>query len=94
MTTEKTEEAVSLTLYGYPECPFCARVMDAIRSLELDIPLRNTMEDRSHRGELSDALGRTTVPVLRIEGPNGEVEWLPESADIVRFLAERFGDAD
>lgn len=85
---EKSEE---LVLYGYPQCPFCARVLGVIRQLELDIPLRNTMQDPARREEVIGALGRGTVPVLRIEDVAGEVEWMPESADIIRYLVERFG---
>ena len=91
MTTKQTGE---LTLYGYPQCPFCQRVMSTISSLGIDIPLRNTMEDPAHRGDLQKAVGRTTVPVLRIEDEAGDVEWLPESADITRYLASRFGSED
>jgi glutaredoxin 2 len=86
--------AKGLSLYGYPQCPFCARVLHAIGSLGLEIPLRNTMQDADSRSELLQAMGRGTVPVLRIEGEGGEVEWLPESADIVRYLAARFGGGD
>lgn len=89
MTEQK--QAEGLSLYGYPQCPFCARVLRAIDSLELEIPLRNTMLDDGHRQELVAAMGRGTVPVLRIDGADGEVEWLPESADIIRYLASRFG---
>jgi glutathione S-transferase len=36
--------------------------------------------------------GRRTVPVLRIRGEGGGADrWMPESADIVAYLAERFG---
>jgi glutaredoxin 2 len=37
-----------------------------------------------------EATGRRTVPVLRIEHDDGRVEWMPESADIVDYLRERF----
>jgi len=85
------EDARGLSLYGYPQCPFCARVLRAIDSIGLEIPLRNTMHEPSHREALLAAMGRGTVPVLRIEDDEGRVEWLPESADIVRYLAEKFG---
>jgi glutathione S-transferase len=81
-----------LALYGYPQCPYCARVLGAAAQLGLEIPLRNTLQDAAHRGDLLDAMGRGTVPVLRIEDADGSVEWLPESADIVRYLVERFAD--
>ena len=81
-----------LSLYGYPQCPFCQRVLRAIEALGLEIELRNTLLEPERRDELIAALGRGTVPVLRIEDAGeGEVEWLPESAEIVAYLEERFG---
>lgn len=88
----ESKSVEGLSLYGYPQCPYCARVLRAIDSLGLEIPLRNTMQDDEHHAALVGARGRGTVPVLRIEDENGEVEWLPESADIVRYLSSRFGD--
>jgi glutaredoxin len=83
-----------LALYGYSQCPYCSRVLHAIDSLGLEIPLRNTLEDRGNRAALVEAMGRGTVPVLRIEDAEGHVEWLPESADIIRYLVSRFGEKD
>jgi glutathione S-transferase len=80
-----------LSIYGYPQCPYCRRVLDAVSSLELEIPLRNTLQDSEHRRALVAALGRATVPVLLIEDQAGDPKWLPESADILRYLADRFG---
>ncbi len=91
---EDVENASGLSIYGYPQCPFCRRVLEVASSLGLEIPLRNTLEDPGHRRELELATGRATVPVLLIEGQAGEPRWLPESADIVRYLAERFGGED
>jgi glutathione S-transferase len=85
------EPVEGLSLYGYPQCPYCRRVFDAAASLGLEIPLRNTQQDPDHRRELVEALGRATVPALLIEGEAGDLKWLPESADIVRYLTERFG---
>ena len=80
----------TISLYGYPQCPYCARVLRAIEELDLEVPLRNTMQDPGHRSALVEATGRGTVPVLRIEGADGDVEWLPESADIIRYLVDRY----
>ncbi|MEM9174863.1 MAG: glutathione S-transferase N-terminal domain-containing protein [Myxococcota bacterium] len=88
-TTDNGKETISL--YGYPQCPFCARVLRAIEELDLDVPLRNTMQDGSSHDALVEATGRPTVPVLRIEHADGEVEWLPESADIIRYLIDHYG---
>ena len=85
------EKTAGISLYGYPSCPYCRRVLGAIDALGLEIPLRNTMSDGAYHEELVNALGRGTVPVLRIEKKSGGVQWLPESADIVEYLQERFG---
>ncbi len=81
-----------LVLYGYPQCPFCRRVMGAAASLGIELELRNTLVDDDHQQALVDATGRSTVPVLRIEGEDGEERWMPESADIVEYLEKRFRD--
>jgi glutathione S-transferase len=94
--TEKQnlERPEGLSIYGYPQCPFCRRVTNSAEALGLDIPLRNTLQDAPHREALAGAMGRATVPVLLIEGEDGDVTWLPESADIVRYLTERFPRSD
>jgi glutathione S-transferase len=88
---EERRSVDGLSLYGYPQCPYCARVLGTAERLGLAIPLRNTMQDPAHRADLLEAMGRGTVPVLRIEHDGGD-EWLPESADIVAYLVERFAD--
>ena len=88
----KADPVEGLSLYGYPGCPFCRRVFDAVDSLGLEIPLRDTQQDADHHRDLIEAMGRATVPVLQIKGEAGDVKWLPESADIVRYLNDRFGD--
>jgi glutathione S-transferase len=87
---EAARRVEGLALYQYDACPFCMRVRMAMRSLGVDIELRDTRTDREHAAELAAAMGRTTVPVLRIE-EGDEVRWLPESAEIVAYLRERFG---
>lgn len=86
--SDSLDKQGALSLYGYPQCPFCARVLRAIEELDLDVPLRNTMQDPSYRAAVVEATGRGTVPVLRIEDADGEVQWLPESADIIRYLVD------
>ena len=80
-----------LALYQFDSCPFCQRVRDAMARLGTSIELRDIQRDAGRRQELIEATGRATVPVLRIEEPTGEVRWMPESLDIVRFLEESFG---
>jgi len=80
-----------LALYQYTGCPFCMRVRMAVDELGIDLELRDTLVDSESAQELLAATGRRTVPVLRIEEPDGSVRWMPESADIVAYLEERFG---
>ncbi len=78
-----------LALYHFESCPYCRRVRDALRRLQIEIELRDIQLDPRHRQELIAARGRPTVPVLRLRSPEGD-RWMPESADIVRYLEERF----
>lgn len=82
-----------LALYYFDGCPFCIRVMRAIDTMRLDVELRNIYENRDYLDELREVRGRTTVPVLRITSANGEDRWMPESADIVRYLQATYGQA-
>lgn len=77
-----------LSLYYYPECPYCQRVLNAIAETGAEVELRHIWDQPNHRADLQAARGRTTVPVLRISGDTTD-RWMPESADIVRFLRER-----
>jgi len=98
MTRKKSEqtrktgdaETATLSLYGYPQCPYCQIVLRKLDDLGLDVELRNTSLEPAYRQALVEARGRATVPVLRIEDEPGRVKWLPESADIVDYLHRRF----
>lgn len=82
-----------LALYHFEGCPFCMRVRRAIDALGIDVELRNIYEDPQHLNALREARGRSTVPVLRITSADGEDRWMPESADIVRYLEATYGKA-
>ena len=58
--------------------------------LDVDVELRDILENSEYRDELIEARGRATVPVLRITSPNGRERWMPESHDIVRYLETTF----
>ena len=84
-------KADDLSLYMFPSCPFCVRVFRALERHGLEVDLRNINREAKHRSDLIDARGRATVPVLRIAGADGEPDvWMPESADIVAYIDERF----
>ena len=80
-----------LALYQTAFCPYCERVRSALRRMNVEIPLRDIDGRLEWRRELMDATGRQTVPCLRIETPDGDVEWMHESADIVAYLEDQFG---
>ena len=82
-----------LALYYFDGCPFCVRVLRAIDTLGHDVELRNIYEVQDYLKELREVRGRTTVPVLRITSADGEDRWMPESADIVRYLQASYGQA-
>lgn len=83
-----SETAPELALYHVSSCPFCLRVFSAIDRLGADVELRDIQADPARLRELVEATGRTMVPCLRID-EGGDVRWLHESVDIVRFLEQR-----
>jgi glutathione S-transferase len=82
--------APDLALYHYDGCGYCAKVRKALERLGVAVELRDVDEEPEHLRALLAARGRRTVPVLRIQKPEGD-EWMPESSDIVRYLERRFG---
>ncbi len=67
------------------------RVRTAIDALGIDIEIRDTIREPTHRAELIQGGGRSTVPCLRIDRSDGTTEWMYESARIVEYLQQRFG---
>lgn len=62
------------------------RVKSFLSTHGIEIPMRNTINDISAYKELVTGGGRAMVPCLRIERDNGQIEWMYESADIIRFI--------
>lgn len=56
----------------------------------IDVPLRDTMRDRGAYDELLRRGGRGMVPCLHIWDDSGNDEWLYESRDIIKRLANDF----
>jgi glutathione S-transferase len=85
------EASRRLALYHFETCPYCIRVRRAIKRLGLQIELRNAHLP-FYQQELSLQGGRYQTPCLRIEPlEDGDgVAWLYESADIIRYLEQRF----
>ncbi|MEM6926102.1 MAG: glutaredoxin [Myxococcota bacterium] len=74
-----------LSLYMFEGCAYCERVRVALRDLEMPIEERDIRREPAHASTLIEALGNSTVPVLRID-EGGTTRFLPESADIVAHL--------
>ena len=77
------------TLYQYESCPFCYRVRLFLDEAGITLPLKDTMMYQGAVVELIRGGGSPTVPCLRIEDSSGDVRWLYESLDIIKFLKER-----
>ena len=74
-------EAPTLVLYYFPECPYCFRVLEAIKAADIDVELRNTRQNPDDRQFLLDTVGKTQVPCLFIDGNP-----MHESTDIIHYL--------
>lgn len=79
-----------IALYEFAGCPFCARVRSFLASIGEAVESRDITLHREHLDELVDATGRRQVPCLRIEGADGDVRWMLESADIISYLKTYF----
>ena len=76
-----------LALYYYPGCYFCQVVRRAMDKHGVEAELRDIHQETRWRADLMTARQRGTVPVLRIATHEGEVRWMGESRDIVRYLS-------
>ena len=85
------KRTVTLALYHFSTCPYCFRVQRAIRRLHLKIELRDALHNPNWKLELISQGGKLQVPCLRMEHSPDRVEWLYESADIIRYLEDQFG---
>lgn len=59
-----------------------------LRGKDIDLDLRSTSE-REHAAALKQGGGKTQVPCLRIEDQAGEVQWMYESDEIIRYLKQQ-----
>lgn len=77
---------MSLILYHFESCPYCAKVRKVVAELDIDLEMRDTRENDAYREELVELTGRTQVPCLVIDGKP-----MHESDDIVDYLRKNFG---
>jgi glutaredoxin len=79
-----------LALYHFKTCPFCIKVRREMARLSLPITLRDAQHDPEHREALLQGGGKVQTPCLRITDAQGQVQWMYESNDIIRYLQQRF----
>ncbi len=91
--TEINQQCRSLALYQYRTCPFCIKVRQEIRRLSLEIELLDAQSPGKHRNDLVQGGGQAKVPCLKITDEAGNVQWLYESGEIIKYLRGRFSAA-
>ncbi|MDP1633151.1 MAG: glutathione S-transferase N-terminal domain-containing protein [Gallionellaceae bacterium] len=84
------QECSRLALYHFQTCPFCIKVRHEMARLSLPITQRDAQHDAEHRESLLQGGGKIQTPCLRITDAQGQVQWLYESNDIIRYLQQRF----
>lgn len=84
------QQCRSLKLYQFKTCPFCIKVRREIKRLSLPIELRDAQKNQQNRSELLQSGGQIKVPCLKISDEHGKVQWLYESAEIIKYLHQRF----
>ena len=81
MEVHQTVETPTLILYYFPECPYCFRVLEALKSTHLKIEMRNVRQNPEYRSYLKETVGKTQVPCLFIDD-----EPMHESMAIIQYL--------
>ena len=70
-----------LELYYSPYCPFCVKVLNAMKSIDISVELKNIDEDQDATRKLVEIGGKRQVPCLFIDGKP-----MYESDDIIAYL--------
>jgi glutaredoxin len=83
-------ECAGLVLYHFKTCPFCIKVRHEMARLSLPIELRDAQHDPVMRADLLQGGGKIQTPCLRITDARGNVQWMFESNDIIKYLQQRF----
>lgn len=71
-------------------CPFCIKVQKEVHRLNLPLKIVDTDRDPKQKAEQIKGGGKAQVPCLKIEKSGGVTKWMFESADINRYLAQKF----
>ena len=79
-----------ITFYAVRGCPYCAKVRSTLDELDLEYETVEVPRSRAERTEVERISGQTGVPV--IDDPDHDVHGMAESAEIVAYLRETYGD--
>jgi len=80
------EHTAKHELYYFSTCPYCMLVRLYIWWSGINIPLKDVISNPENSTHLITGGGKRQVPCLRIEKENGDVRWMYESMDIIRYL--------
>ncbi len=72
---------MTLTLYHFQGCPYCARVRGFLSKENISVPMKDTHANPSFRDELVKIGGKAQVPCLVIDG-----KALYESSNIIEWF--------
>ncbi|KAJ1616241.1 hypothetical protein T492DRAFT_1107978 [Pavlovales sp. CCMP2436] len=89
-TLAQPEPVPTLTLYEFEGCPFCRRVREVVTYLDLACDIVPCGRGSRHRSEVVSRGGKSQFPYL-VDTASGGME-LYESADIINYLLERYGN--
>jgi len=84
------QECTRLALYHFKTCPFCIKVRHEMARLSLSIALRDAQHNPEHRADLQNGGGKIQTPCLQITDEQGNVQWMYESGNIIKYLQQRF----
>lgn len=73
-------------LYYNKYCFFCQKVLRFLKGESHDIEMRST-SDKVFQAELVTGGGKGQVPCLRIDDGSGNVQWMYESNDIIKYFS-------
>lgn len=83
------QDIKGLALYQFFACPFCIKTRRAMYKMNLPIIKLSATKGSPYRDQLEQGGGKIQTPCLRIETP-GDVEWLYDSSEIIKYLEQRF----
>lgn len=84
------KQTAQLALYQFKACPFCVKVRRFLKQHSLNIETRDAKGNPLFREELLKGGGEIKVPCLRIENEQGEIQWMYESTEIMKYLEQQY----